>query len=48
MALGLPLPVWALAEYGQYNRELWETCPFVPENGYGEIAVNLAWHWKEI
>jgi hypothetical protein len=45
MSSGLPLPKWALAEYGQYNRPLWETCPFVPENGYGEIAVNLAWHW---
>ena len=22
--------------------ETWETCPFVPENGYGEVAVNLA------
>lgn len=42
---GLPLPKWALIEYGQYKRPLWETCPFVPENGYGEIAVNLAWHW---
>lgn len=42
---GLPFPKWALAEYGQYKRPLWETCPFVPENGYGEIAVNLAWHW---
>ena len=45
MSGGLPLPKWALAEYGQYNRALWENCPFVPENGYGEIAVNLAWHW---
>lgn len=43
---GLPLPEWALAEYGQYNRALWENCPFVPENGYGEIVVNLAWHWE--
>ena len=45
LAGGLPLPEWALAEYGQYNRAPWENCPFVPENGYGEIAVNLAWHW---
>ena len=47
MAGGLPLPKWALAEYGQYNRALWKNCPFVPENGYGEIAVNLAWHWDK-
>lgn len=45
LSSGLPLPKWALAEYGQYNRALWKNCPFVPENGYGEIAVNLAWHW---
>jgi hypothetical protein len=45
---GLPLPKWALNEYGRYNRPIWETCPFVPENGYGEIAVNLAWHWPSI
>lgn len=43
---GLPLPKWALAEYGQYNRALWKNCPFVPENGYGEVTVNLAWHWE--
>lgn len=46
LSCGLPLPKWALAEYGQYNRAIWENCPFVPENGYGEIAVNLAWHWE--
>lgn len=44
---GLPLPPWAQQEYGQYDRELWQNCPFVPENGYGEIAVNLAWHWDK-
>jgi len=42
---GLPLPLWAQEAYGQYDRELWQNCPFVPESGYGEIAVNLAWHW---
>jgi hypothetical protein len=45
LAGGLPLPPWAIAEYGQYERDFWENCPFVPENGYGEIAVNLACHW---
>lgn len=25
---------------------LWKTCPFIPQNGYGEIAVNLAVHTK--
>lgn len=42
---GLPWPAWAMQEFGQAGRRLWENCPFVPENGYGEIAVNLAWHW---
>lgn len=41
-AVGLPLPAWALAEYGA---EAWRNCPFVPENGYGEIVANLAYHW---
>jgi hypothetical protein len=22
----------------------WQKCPFVPENGYGEIKINMAWH----
>lgn len=44
---GLPWPVWAEKEYGQRARALWENCPFVPENGYGEIVVNLAWHWEK-
>lgn len=42
---GLQLPKWALNEYGQYNHAIWKNCPFIPENGYGEIAVNLDWHW---
>jgi hypothetical protein len=44
---GLPWPDWALTQYGGYEREYWQVCPFVPENGYGEIAVNLAWHWDK-
>ena len=38
---GLPLPDWAKNLYGNN----WETCPFLPENGFGEIAVNLDVHW---
>jgi len=45
LAGGLPLSKWALDEYGKDNRAIWKNCPFVPENGYGEIAVNLDWHW---
>ncbi len=43
---GLDLPLWAKAEYSQYERPFWQNCPFVPENGFGEIAVNLKWHWE--
>ena len=42
---GLPLPQWAMEKYGADGRLIWQNCPFVPENGYGEIAVNLEWHW---
>jgi hypothetical protein len=38
---GLSLPDWAKKLYGNN----WETCPFLPENGYGEISVNLDVHW---
>jgi hypothetical protein len=37
---GLPLPDWARARYGN----TWRSNPFTPQDGYGEIAVNLAWH----
>lgn len=41
LAYGLPLPQWAADRYGNH----WTTCPFLPEGGYGEIAVNLDVHW---
>lgn len=44
---GLPLPAWAEAKYGQFDRETWENCPFVAQNGYGEVSVNLHWHWDK-
>lgn len=34
---GLPLPPWAVDRYGPS----WDVNPFIPENGYGEIDVNL-------
>lgn len=37
---GLPLPEWAIQSYGSS----WQTCPFIPENGYGEIALNMPCH----
>lgn len=44
---GLPLPEWAVERYGRKREEVaipgsdWRACPFIPENGFGEIAVNL-------
>lgn len=37
---GLPLPPWAAGA-------TWQTCPYLPENGYGEVAVNLTTHWTD-
>lgn len=45
LSSGLDLPAWAVKEYSQYQKPLWQNCPFVPQNGYGEITVNLKWHW---
>ncbi|MBI4687716.1 MAG: hypothetical protein HY756_08025 [Nitrospirae bacterium] len=42
---GLLLPEWAKTTYKKHGKELWETCPFVQENGYGEVMVNLKWHF---
>jgi hypothetical protein len=45
--MGLDLPKWAEAEYNQFGDAIWKACPFVRENGYGEIAVNLEKHWAD-
>jgi hypothetical protein len=37
---GLPLPEWAKKRYG----DDWSTCPYLPQNGYGEVAANLGCH----
>ena len=42
---GLPLPEWVKTKYKEVDKELWQTCPFLPENGYGEVMVNLKWHF---
>lgn len=41
---GLPLPD-AIRQRIPRDKAAWEVCPFVPENGYGEIKINLPWHW---
>ena len=46
---GLPLPGWAVGRYmrNAQAEDRWRYCPFLPENGYGEIAVNLEIHWQK-
>ena len=35
---GLKLPSWAVRQYGE---KAWKKCPYVPENGYGEVAIHF-------
>jgi hypothetical protein len=45
---GLPVAKSVCKELGlSGNHTDWSKCPYIPENGYGEIAVDLKWHWKE-
>lgn len=46
---GLPLPGWAVELYArdQHDGAHWSNNPFIPENGCGEIAVNLDIHWDK-
>ncbi len=45
LASGLTVPAWAVRRYADGKRgRLWSSCPYVPENGFGEIAVNLSVH----
>ena len=42
---GLPHANWLMESCGvAAEAELWKRCPFVRQNGYGEIAVNLDTH----
>lgn len=46
---GLPIPDWAFERYGRSSggRLDWRKCPFIPENGFGEIIMNLPCHWEQ-
>jgi hypothetical protein len=47
LAHGLPLPQPCRDFYlppGTATGDFWQHCPYIPENGYGEIAVNLPVH----
>lgn len=39
---GLKLPQWAVDDYGDADKKnVWKKCPYVPQNGYGEVTINL-------
>jgi hypothetical protein len=39
---------WYFSGLPPYDSSLeWRNCPYVRENGYGEIAVNLMCHWHD-
>lgn len=42
---GLPIP--KSISSGVEPSLLWKQCPFVPENGYGAVAVNLKFHFEK-
>ena len=47
---GLDTPNWAKDRYSPARADgqrdpLWQRCPYVPQNGYGEIAINLKCHF---
>jgi hypothetical protein len=43
---GLPIPAWARTAFGLTGdpKTDWCFCPYLPENGYGEVALNLETH----
>jgi len=43
---GLPLPEEILQQIAAAGKAPWQACPFVRENGFGEINLNLEWHWN--
>ncbi len=49
LASGLPLPDWAVTTYARHGKDgkHWTNCPYIPQNGYGEIAINLPVHWQK-
>lgn len=49
---GLELPGWAVERYARTDLDPpvqgshWRACPYIPENGYGEVVVDLEIHWQ--
>jgi len=45
---GLPLAETVCKAFGLTGDERdWQRCPYVPQNGFGEIAVDQTWHWEK-
>lgn len=45
---GLKVPAWVMKKYDNKDgNPLWYNCPFVNENGYGEVTINLKWHFEK-
>ncbi len=45
---GIPLSSNVIRFYGISPTKVREQCPFIPQNGFGEIAVNLEIHWEAL
>ncbi len=45
---GLPIPETVRGFYGisSNDDEQWKSCPFIAQNGFGEIGVNMEIHWR--
>lgn len=45
---GLDLPAWVRDRFARngFDGHNWRNNPFVPQNGFGEIAVNMDLHWN--
>ncbi|MCA8996355.1 MAG: hypothetical protein KDA80_05215 [Planctomycetaceae bacterium] len=41
---GLPNASWLTARYASDGSPLWQRCPYIQENGYGEVAIDLNCH----
>lgn len=41
---GVPIPTTTAEVYGAVGNDAWRRCPYVPENGFGEIRVNMPLH----
>ena len=44
---GLTVPDWVQGRYGDGSSDMWRVCPYLHENGFGEVAVNLLWSEPE-